>query len=145
MHCYQHVSVLPARLQRLKSSHMRTIIEGFAKKGRWQHLDNAIELYKIHLLPKAFGKYISVSLLIMSSEKSSLKLKLINLLQNHGADVTKEKKSEDALQSAFLKKEYDIVMRLIVLGVSPATITSHPDDTPLHAALNVALDVLEGT
>ncbi|XP_071114199.1 TPR and ankyrin repeat-containing protein 1-like [Haliotis cracherodii] len=137
-------TVLPAPLQRLKPSHMRTIIEGFAKKGRWQHLDNAIELYKIHLLPKAFGKYISVSLLIMSSEKSSLKLKLINLLQNHGADVTKEKKSKDALQSAFLKKEYDIVMQLIVLGVSPATITSHPDDTPLHAALNVALDVLEG-
>ncbi|XP_071113489.1 TPR and ankyrin repeat-containing protein 1-like isoform X1 [Haliotis cracherodii] len=136
---------LPDSLKKISPHIMKIIMERFAEKDRWRHIEAAIKLYGADRLPKSFAKGISTKGLIVGKTVGSeaLKLKILSLLQSHGACLVREKEAE-AMKGAIANNEVRVVLRLLDDGISPLTITVTFGDTPVHAALNIALDKDKG-
>ncbi|XP_067665651.1 TPR and ankyrin repeat-containing protein 1-like [Haliotis asinina] len=132
---------LPDSLKKVSPHIMKTIMERFAAKDRWRHIEAAVKLYGADRLPKSFAKGISIKGLIVGKTggSESQKLKILSLLKSHGAQLAPEKEAE-AMKGAIANNEVRVVLHLLEDGISPSTISVAYGDTPLHAALDIALD-----
>ena len=65
------------------------------------------------------------------------------MLMLHGAQLQSSQTSE-IMEVVIRHREFRMVERLLELGVDPKLVTLEMGDTPLHAALSIALDKDKG-
>ena len=65
------------------------------------------------------------------------------MLMLHGAQLQRNQTSE-IMEVVIRHREFRMVERLLELGVDPKLVTLEMGDTPLHAALSIALDKDKG-
>ena len=70
-------------------------------------------------------------------------LQILNLLMSHGAQLHSHQ-TKEIMEVVIQHGEFRIVECLLELGVEPKLLTLEKGDTPLHAALTIALDKEKG-
>jgi hypothetical protein len=68
---------------------------------------------------------------------------ILKLLIQHGGQL-KESEGRDCMSAAIQHKEFRLAEQLMELGVPPQHLSLEKGDTPLHAALTIALDKDKG-
>ena len=68
---------------------------------------------------------------------------ILNMLVLHGAQLPRNQRKE-AMEAVIQHGEFRMVERLLDLGVEPNLLTLEAGDSPLHAALTIALDKDKG-
>ncbi len=136
------IADLPDSLKKLSPGMMKVVVEQFGESDRWRHLEAAITLYGYDRLPRNFAKSVSIMSLLASKSllgSESHRLKIMTLLQTHGAKLHVDK-GKQAMHIALGNNEVRLMHRLLTEGVSPSVISAVRGDTPVHAALAIALD-----
>lgn len=77
------------------------------------------------------------------NKQFSAVLQILNLLYANGAQLPSTKGKEVVI-TAVQHNEFHVVEKLIEIGADPQGLSLEPGDTPLHAALAVALDKEKG-
>jgi hypothetical protein len=68
---------------------------------------------------------------------------ILKLLIQHGGQL-KESEGRDCMSAAIQHKEFHLAEQLMELGIPPQHLSLEKGDTPLHAALTIALDKDKG-
>ena len=135
-------------MTKLTVAQYKSILEKFAKKDKWRQIVAAVQKYDARHGPDKLSRFavnISLYKLVESSSlrgSESLRLQVLDLIYEHGAVLPAD---EGIMKSAISRMELKVVEWLIDHGVSPALFRISAGDTPMHAALSVALERDKGT
>ncbi|CAL1538728.1 unnamed protein product [Lymnaea stagnalis] len=131
-------------VSRLNPEGIKDLLDQLAQRKNWRLLEMLVTKTRMAGKAKALANFArSMSLLDAIVEPSadgleSTKIGLINLLQTNGAKFDKST-SAAALETCMKSSEWKVVLKLLTMGANPKGITLTPNDTPNHAALQVAL------
>ncbi|XP_041360663.1 TPR and ankyrin repeat-containing protein 1-like [Gigantopelta aegis] len=138
---------IPDEMMKLSVAQYKSILEKFAKKDKWRQIVAAVQKYDLkhgQVKLATFATNISLMHLVESSSlrgSESLRLQILDLILTHGAVLSAD---EGVMKAAISRMELKVVEWLIDHGVSPALFRLTPGDTPMHAALSVALEKDKG-
>ncbi|KAK7091654.1 hypothetical protein V1264_009311 [Littorina saxatilis] len=141
------IADIPDVLLRVSQPHFHQILQKLAARDKWRQVEVVVDKARANDVPRGdFAKNMSVLNLVCDKGlcgAEAQRLQILNMLMSHGAQLHKTQMKE-AMEAAIQHGEFRMVERLVELGVEPRCISLEMGDTPLHAALTVALDREKG-
>ncbi|KAL8569952.1 hypothetical protein ACOMHN_056384 [Nucella lapillus] len=134
---------VPDVVLKMSQPHLHKVLEKLASQDKWRQMQVVVDKARSNDVPRGtFAK--NMSLLALLRDKGlcgaeAQRLQILNLLLQHGA-VLHPSRRKEAMEVTIQHSEWRLVERLVEFGVEPRFITLEPHDTPLHAALSIALD-----
>ncbi|XP_033726508.1 TPR and ankyrin repeat-containing protein 1-like [Pecten maximus] len=135
---------IPENLARIPVDFYQKIIDGLAKEEKWRQVDIMVrENRKYHgdLSLRDFAKNINISRVIRHPsflKQDDLLAQLIDNMLDSGAIMEHEGKM--CILAAIQEEHFKLLCTLFDRGAKPVYLSLQPGDTPIHAALSVALE-----
>ncbi|KAK7480873.1 hypothetical protein BaRGS_00027874 [Batillaria attramentaria] len=135
---------VPDVLLRLSQPHLHQVLDRLAAKDKWRQLEVVVDKARANDVPRGqFAKNLSILALVKDKGlcgAEAQRVQILNLLVTHGAKLTPGTQSREAMTVALQHAEFRLAERLMEIGAEPKYLSLEAGDTPLHAALNIALD-----
>ncbi|CAG2215687.1 unnamed protein product [Mytilus edulis] len=134
---------IPERLAKIPYKYYQRIVTGLVKGENWRQLDVVVDEHRKHhgqtdLLDYAKGIKLP-RVIIHSSLKGSHQLltKIIESMLKSGAVIENEGKR--CIQAAVQEEQFKVLETLFNHGACPSHLSVNQGDTPIHAALSIAI------
>ncbi|CAC5365908.1 unnamed protein product [Mytilus coruscus] len=135
---------IPERLAKIPYKYYQRIVTGLVKGENWRQLDVVVDEHRKHhgqtdLLDYAKGIKLP-RVIIHSSLKGSHQLltKIIESMLKSGAVIENEGKR--CIQAAVQEEQFKVLETLFQHGACPSHLSVNQGDTPIHAALSIAIE-----
>ncbi|XP_060067394.1 TPR and ankyrin repeat-containing protein 1-like [Ylistrum balloti] len=135
---------IPEQLVRIPGDLYQKIIDGLAKEEKWRQVDILVRENRKHhgdLSLRDFAKNINISRVICHPsfvKKDDLLAQLINNMMESGASMENEGKM--CVLAAIQEEHFKLLCTLFERGANPIHLSLQPGDTPIHAAMSIALE-----
>ncbi|XP_063448737.1 TPR and ankyrin repeat-containing protein 1-like isoform X2 [Mytilus trossulus] len=135
---------IPERLAKIPDKYYQRIVTGLVKGENWRQLDVVVDEHRKHhgqtdLMDYAKGIKLP-RVIIHSSLKGSHQLltKIIESMLKSGAVIENEGKR--CIQAAVQEEQFKVLETLFSHGACPSHLSVNQGDTPIHAALSIAIE-----
>ncbi|XP_061181485.1 TPR and ankyrin repeat-containing protein 1-like [Saccostrea echinata] len=135
---------IPEKLAKIPNKLYEKIIQGLADNEKWRQVYIAVKEYRIYygeLAMPNFAKSMSVAKVIRHSSfqgAEQLLVDIVDYMLNGGAVLEKDGKM--AILAAVQECQFKVLEVLFKWDASPVHLTINQGDTPIHAALSIALE-----
>ncbi|XP_062597185.1 TPR and ankyrin repeat-containing protein 1-like [Saccostrea cucullata] len=135
---------IPEKLAKIPNKLYEKIIQGLADIEKWRQVYIAVKEYRLHygdLAMPNFAKSMSVAKVIRHSSfqgAEQLLVDIVDYMLNGGAVLEKDGKM--AILAAVQECQFKVLEVLFKWDASPVHLTINQGDTPIHAALSIALE-----
>ncbi|XP_065937230.1 TPR and ankyrin repeat-containing protein 1 isoform X2 [Magallana gigas] len=139
---------IPEKLTKIPIKTYKKIVSGLAEKEYWKQMHIAVVEYRRHHECSSLSDFadgLSVNQVIKCKQFQQSEDLLIEIIENmlsSGAVLSEEGK--DAIENAVQNNHFKFLNRLFGFGANPKYLSVETGDTPIHAALYIALERDQG-
>ncbi|XP_078333030.1 TPR and ankyrin repeat-containing protein 1-like isoform X2 [Crassostrea virginica] len=135
---------IPEKLAKIPHRLYEKIVQGLAANEKWRQVYDTVKEHRLHYgdrsLPN-FAKSMSLAKVIRHSSfqgSEQLLVDIVECMLNSGAELEKEGKL--AILAAVQECQFKVLEVLFNWGANPVHLSINQGDTPIHAALSIALE-----